>query len=467
MRKGFTQHYFKTTNNLYNLKFTNLFRNKKNKKYKKGAGFTLIEVLIASALTLIIFLGVFLAYQLGIRTIAQGKNKVIASAIASGEIEKIKNLSYNNIGIIDGFPEGSLELFETKNINGVDYTIEKKVDYVIDEADGISAPTDICPNDYKKIEIKVFWSGLLSGEVKLFTDIMPNNLAEECAEGGGILSIQVFNDYGNAIESPLIEVRNPDTEEVVRTAIPSDGNYIFSIPAGVYKVVVSKPGYGISKTYGTDEIANPEKPHLTVLESELTESSFSINELSAMSIETVGSEALEYPVISNAVFNLQGSKIIGTDADEQKVYKYSENRTTNESGQIVISELEPDLYVFTPVINLTNIESPPGIIVEQPVSLEPNVTQSVRLILESEHSLLLTVNDQGTGNPISFAECSLLYSGDNDITQYTGEDGRTYFVPVDAKIYTLEISASGYETYSSNISVFGETIENISLTRIE
>ena len=97
-----------------------MFEKKKNKKYRKGAGFTLIEVLIASALTLIVFLGIFLAYQLGIRVIAQGRNKVVASAIATGEIEKIKNLSYSAIGLIGGFPEGGLEPVETKNMNGCD-----------------------------------------------------------------------------------------------------------------------------------------------------------------------------------------------------------------------------------------------------------------------------------------------------------------------------------------------------------
>jgi len=110
-------------------------------------GFTLVEVLVASALTLIVFSGIFLAYQLGIRVIAQGRNKVIASAIASGEIEKIKNLSYDAIGIVGGFPDGDLEQTEVKIVNGADYTIERRIDYVVDEADGISAPTDICPNE--------------------------------------------------------------------------------------------------------------------------------------------------------------------------------------------------------------------------------------------------------------------------------------------------------------------------------
>lgn len=54
MKKGFTPHHFKTISNLYNLKFTNLFRKKKNKKYKNGAGFTLIEIMIVVAVLVIL-----------------------------------------------------------------------------------------------------------------------------------------------------------------------------------------------------------------------------------------------------------------------------------------------------------------------------------------------------------------------------------------------------------------------------
>ena len=54
-------------------------------------GFTLIEVLVGSFLMLIVFLGIVGAYRLGIKLVSLSKNKVTATAIAGGQIEKIRN----------------------------------------------------------------------------------------------------------------------------------------------------------------------------------------------------------------------------------------------------------------------------------------------------------------------------------------------------------------------------------------
>jgi len=421
-------------------------------------GFTLIEVLIGSVLVLIVFLGIFTAYQLGLKVVAQSKNKIIATAIASGEIEKIKNLAYNAIGVNGAFPDGRLESSRSEVVDNVNYVIETRVDYVIDEADGVSIPEDQCPNDYKKIQVKVSWEGALSGDIMLVTDIAPDNLAQECSDEGGILRVQVFDAFGVMVSSPLIEVKDPETDATIKPATPSDGIHFFSLPIGAYKVVVSKSGYSSSRTYGVEEIANPEKPHLLVLENKLSESSFEIDQSSSFSIEAVGPESLGYPIISNAAFNLRGEKLIGTDEYENPVYKYSEDKITNEEGRINISGLEWDLYTFTTNFNLI---SP-----EQPVGLSPGVSQNVILVLQAENSLLLTIRDSVTLEPVFSAECRV-YLSEYDITQYSDENGQTYFIPLESGVYSLEISAAGYNSYSGSLSVSGDTTRIINLERIE
>lgn len=429
--------------------------------------FTLIEVLVGTFLVLIIFLGIFTAYQLGLKVVGQAKNKITATEIANGELEKIRNLPYESIGTIDGFPDASLAPSKMVVLNNIDYTVETRVDYVIDSADGISYPEDECPNDYKKVEIKVSWLGILAGHIKLVTDISPETLAQECSETGGILLIQVFDAYGIMVASPLIEIKNPYTDEVIKTASPVDGKHFFSLVPNTYKVVVSKANYSSSRTYGIDEIANPEKPHSVVLEGELTENSFSIDVLSSLTVETRGTKGAGYPVIHNVTFNLKGAKLIGFDAEEEPVYKYSQNHTTNGPGEIEISNLEWDLYSFSvnkalTGLDLIGIESPPGTEITQPVDLEPDTSQTVRLILESENSLLVTVKDIDTGQPIFSAEVIL-----NDNTQYTDENGQTYFIPLEAGDYTIEAEAPGYTSYSGIITVLGDTSKIISLRRVE
>ncbi len=425
----------------------------------KNKAFTLIDVLVGSALVLVVFIGIFTAYQLGLKVVAQSKNKITATAIATAEIEQLKNLSYEIIGTIGGFPEGGLEPLKTKTINGIEYTVNTRIDYVVDEADGISSPTDECPNDYKKVEVEVSWAGALAGDVKITTDIAPENLAQECNEEGGILLIQVFDAYGAMVSSPLIEIKNPETEEIVKTATPISGTYFFSLPPSNYKVVVSKTGYSTSKTYGLAEITSPEKSHLIVVNGELTESSFSIDVLSSMDIETVGPESLEYPVVSNVNFDLTGFKTIGTDINGDLVYKYSENFITNEFGRVTIQNLEWDNYTFK-VNGLNLIE------MEQPVSLDPGVSKDIRMIVQADNSLLVTIRDSETLEPVFSAEIRI-YDSVYDVTQYSDADGKTYFIPLEVGTYNIEASISGYNNYSGTVIISGDGSKIINLVRIE
>lgn len=571
-------------------------------------GFTLIEVLVGTFLILIVFLGIFAAYQLGLKVVGQSKNRITATAIASGEIEKVRNLPYESIGIIGGFPEGDLESIKTTTINNIEYIIETRVDYVVDSADGISAPEDECPNDYKRMEVKISWSGLSGGEVKLITDVSPENLAQECAETGGILLISVFDAYGMMVTSPLIEIKIPATGEVVKTATPIEGKHFFSLVPTTYKVVISKTNYSSERTYGVEEIATPEKPHLIVLEGELAESSFSIDKVSSFSVDTLSPWGMDYfsdsflditkvsqrsdvivaggkvvledvagvyknsgylistpitpanliswqefsfndfetagtqilyqvlyfdgeswilipdfdlpgnstgfetsPVdlsglgisiysqlelganlstidtavtpilydwqvswrtseavpIPNVSFNLQGEKIIGTDGDEQPVYKYSQDHVSGGDGHINISNLEWDNYTFSvdPATGLDLEDTGPS---PQPIDLSPDTSLPVILYLEAQDSLLVTVQNIDTGEPIFSANVRLYNLGlGYDNTQYTNEDGETYFIPLETAVYTIEVGAPGYLDFSGTVSVLGDTTKIINLERIE
>lgn len=258
-------------------------------------GFSLVEIMVGIALMLIVFLGIFGAYQLSLKVIGLAKNKIIATAIANAEIEKIRNLPYQSIGIGGSFPDGVLESSTTTIQNDIKFKIERRVDYMVDSADGIASPDDDCPNDYKKVEIKVSWPSPFAGGVNLSTDIAPKNLAEECATGGGILSVSVFDAYGVMVISPLIEIKNPATEQILKTATPVEGKHYFSLATSTYKAVVSKEGYSSERTFSPGEnynnkvIVTPEKPNPIVLEGQLTEISFSIDKLSSFSVDTLSS----------------------------------------------------------------------------------------------------------------------------------------------------------------------------------
>lgn len=250
-------------------------------------GITFIEVLVGVFLTLIIFLGISGAYQLALKVIIQSRNKIVATAVASGEIEKIRNLPYGSVGIADGFPAGSLLSSSVVSQNNANYTVNRTVDYVVSTIDGVASPNDDCPNDYKKVEITVSWTGRYSGQVKLATDISPTSLAQECSETGGILEVLVFDAVGAMIPSPLIEIIDSTSDIVIKSATPISGQHYFSLVPSNYKIMVSKTGYSFERSFGSDEIATPEIPHPLVIEGQLTPISLAIDHQSFFDVTTL------------------------------------------------------------------------------------------------------------------------------------------------------------------------------------
>lgn len=581
---------------------------------KHENGFTFIETLIGIALLVMVMLGLYGAFQLGLKVVVQSKARITATALANQKIEIARNLPYNQVGTVGGIPAGTIPETETITRNNIDYTIKTTIGYVDDPFDGL-APDDSLPNDYKRVRVKVSWPGFLSGEVILITDIAPKGL--ETTEGGGNLLISVFDASGIGIPQADIHIVNTSLDPPIDVSYQTNnqGQYLVAgAPTSTegYEITVTKANYSTERTYGTEEVANPAKPHATVLEGQLTQISFSIDKLSSFSVETLspwgsdnfsdsfldqskvselsnliveggqvnlattsegyisagylfsvpiipdnlaswdkfswtddqpaetqinyqvfyatntdwwlvpetdlagnstgfesppvdlsGLSITDYPKlkikgnfstnststtpvlfdwtlswiteeatpIGYVSFNLQGNKIIGTDADENPVVKYSADFTTDSTGHLNIPDLEWDAYDFIiePAENLNLVSTdpvsdPPG----QDISLLPDTHQPVSLFLEAENSLLVTVRNSETLESIFSAQVRLASLGlGYDQTQFTDEQGQTLFIPLEVGTYNLEVQADGYEDYSGTIGVSGDEIITIDLVPIE
>jgi hypothetical protein len=164
-------------------------------------------------------------------------------------------------------------------------------------------------------------------------------------------------------------------------------------------------------------------------------------------------------------FKLEGAKIIGTDSQGEVLLKYSQNKTTNGSGHIDVVNLEWDSYGFSvnkDQTGLNLIETQPP----QPVDLLPEATTAVTLVLQAENTLLVTVNDSSTLLPIFAASVRVFnVSLEYDQIKPTDASGQTLFVPLEETTYNLEIGASGYQTYTGNIAISGDTTLTANLTQ--
>jgi hypothetical protein len=181
-------------------------------------------------------------------------------------------------------------------------------------------------------------------------------------------------------------------------------------------------------------------------------------------ISWITSEATPIP---NVTFNLRGTKLIGYDVNENPIYKYSQNSTSTSQGQIDTVGLEWDNYTFSvdteTGLNLVGIDPEP-----QPIGLIPDTILQVNLYLESENSLLVTVQNIETLEPIFSAAVRLFNSGlGYDTTQYTNEKGQTYFISLTATTYNLEVQAPGCLDYEGQVSVSGNTTKTVGLERVE
>ncbi len=257
----------------------------------KLCGFTLIEVLVGTALLVIIFSGLFAAYRLGLRVVQTSKNKIAAVSIANAQIEKIRNLSYESVGTIGAalpLARGILEETAVQTIDGAAFTIATQVKFVSDASDGVGAE-DSCNLDYKKANVTVSWTGNYEGSVEFSTNIAPETKAQElqsCLDyPSGVLSVTVFNDGGVIVPSPDISVYDVQTGGLAANAVPTSGKYSFPLAPGAYRVQVSKTGYSSTRTYGTDEIAVPDNLNPTVLEGREVSSDLLIDKACAIAVD--------------------------------------------------------------------------------------------------------------------------------------------------------------------------------------
>jgi prepilin-type N-terminal cleavage/methylation domain-containing protein len=62
------------------------------RRRQKLRGFTFVEILVGIALMLIVFLGIYVAFQSRLNVVELSKNKITAIAIANQQIEMVTNI---------------------------------------------------------------------------------------------------------------------------------------------------------------------------------------------------------------------------------------------------------------------------------------------------------------------------------------------------------------------------------------
>jgi hypothetical protein len=155
--------------------------------------------------------------------------------------------------------------------------------------------------------------------------------------------------------------------------------------------------------------------------------------------------------LPNIGYTMHGAKTIGTNSGSP-VYKYNVTSTTGATGSVTLPAIEWDTYTTTLTGSTYDISSS---CTPQPITLAPNssVTNDLYLVAHTANSLLVDVRD-ANGVVIPNATVILSRSGFTS-TIAANYCGQSFFSGVSAgtkasgNAYTVNVSASGYTSYSN------------------
>ncbi len=390
------------------------------KRINTQKGFSFVELIVGIAVFTLIVGAVYSSYMSIFNVVHVSRAKIEAVSLVNEQLEIARNLSYADVGIDNGIPDGKLIHTQTISRDAYTYMVLTTVRNMDDPFDGTlgGSPNDLSPADSKIVEIEVTCNNCKGNFTPMVvtTRIAPKNL--ETASTNGALFVRVFDANGNPVPLASVHIENNLINPPIIIDDVTNVNGVLQIvdaPPGVnaYEIIVTKSGYSTDETHAiSGGNPNPSKPHATVVLQQVTQLSFVIDRLSTFDVTSVTDLCSPVPGID---FSLTGAKLIGTP----NVLKYSQNKVTNGSGTLSIPNIEWDTYTFT---NIDGVYDLVGINPISPVSLAPNANQNVQLVvaLKNPNTFLVTVKDSVTSLPLSGVTVELTKTG-YDSTKITGQ----------------------------------------------
>lgn len=444
---------------------------------KNKSGFSILEVVSAVFIFSIVTITMYGSFSAGLKSLAQSKHRVAAAELANEKMEIIRNMNYDDIGTQGGVPSGSLPQNKTVWKSNQKFNVHTFIRYnndpFDDEEEG--TPEDEVPADYKEVKVEVTWTGIERGRgVKAVSKFVPDGA--ETNVGGGTFRLNVLDGSGAGISTVGVDIVNNDSNppvdintytdtygSVLLTGMPpGDRNFQITVSKddNDYESVTTLPPY-------PDTSFEPTDVHASVIEGQLNTKAIIIDRLSDLHIF---SRNIYDEAFLDADFNLSGGRVIGKEIESgNDVTNYNESHSTGATGDTNVADIPPGKY------NITLNESGYTLIgsdVTFPLALEPNQSRDVNLIIASntENSLIVTVKDSETELAVSGTSVRVFNGVDFDSMLVTGQMGQVYFPPntdpptiLNPGDYSIEVTASGYETYSVSVAVNQLTQEQVNL----
>jgi len=279
---------------------------------KQTQGFSLVEVIIVSAISAMVFGALFGSFYYTLQIINLSEAKLSAQSVANDRMEFFRSLPYDDVGTIAGIPSGTIPQNSVMSLNGIEFTERVLVEYVDDDADGFgSADANGILSDYKRLKLEYTWELRgVTNSIALISNIVPRSI--ETTAGGGSVRINVIDADSTLLPGAQVRLFNNTTASPIDVTRFTDisGAALFSgAPAtSDYEVVVTADIggrlYSTARSYQAD-IANPNPivSPFAVLEADISTLTFQIGRLSDLKITTLSA-------LSDGVFTEDFSDLV-------------------------------------------------------------------------------------------------------------------------------------------------------------
>ncbi|PJC56055.1 hypothetical protein CO026_02400, partial [Candidatus Kaiserbacteria bacterium CG_4_9_14_0_2_um_filter_41_32] len=254
-----------------------VYPNSKNNK----SGFSLVEVIIVSAIITLFFGELFGGLHYTLALITDSKARLTALSVANDAMEYIHSLSYDAVGTVAGIPSGLIPQVATSTLNGIEFEKRVLIEYVDAPADGLgAADSNSITTDYKNAKVTVSWTrNGKTNQIFLVSTITPRSIESDV--GGGTLKVKVFDSVAEPLPGASVQVVNntllPNID-ITRTTDASGIALFSGAPAGAdYEIFVTASGYSSEQTYmATTALPNPTSRPVAVLEADVSTMNFFI-----------------------------------------------------------------------------------------------------------------------------------------------------------------------------------------------